>query len=277
MPLTTGRQSGSVSLALQGFQILDLGTQLFEPAFVSPAGDISEDPLIDPFRNLILSASYAGGGNYEIVDIATSTSPVFYENLLPASSAIPDSSGLECSTGIVLAPFEFSGPSQVYIANLSSSSATFTPGAPGSWSAPEQLQTLSESILSAGASGLAVAQGTHIGIVTGEFGGDAITAIALPTTMDTSATVPAISDWVTCRIPGGWQHGLDPHTVTAYQSPGIGPGNAIGLLANGGATSVAVVDLTEMLNTATVPRTGGGHGCASGTLPAAVVSFRAVP
>jgi len=32
---------------------------------------------------------------------------------------------------------------------------------------------MSESFLSAGANGIAVAQGTHIGIVSGEFGGNA--------------------------------------------------------------------------------------------------------
>jgi hypothetical protein len=64
--------------------------------------------------------------------------------------------------------------------------------------------------------------------------------------------------------------------VTAYQSPN-GAHDAIALLANGGATTVAVVDLTQMLNTTTVPRTSGGHACASGTLPSTVVSFISVP
>jgi hypothetical protein len=32
-----------------------------------------------------------------------------------------------------------------------------------------------------------------------------------------------------------------------------------------------------MLNSPTVPRTAGGYGCASGTLPSTVVSFIAVP
>jgi len=49
------------------------------------------------------------------------------------------------------------------------------------------------------------------------------------------------------------------------------------LLANGGATKLAVVDLTQMLNPTIVPRTLGGHGCAAGTLPATVVSFITVP
>ncbi len=73
--------------------------------------------------------------------------------------------------------------------------------------------------------------------------------------------------------------GFDPHTVTAYQSPN-GAKDAIGVLANGTATQLAVVDLTKMLNPAIVPRTTGtglGHACASGTLPTSVVSFITVP
>src|SRR5207244_3722133 len=171
-----------------------------------------------------------------------------------------------CSTQIVLAPVEMislTGPSQVYIAHVTTPPGVFTAGTPGSWSAPSQVQTLSESFLNAGASGIGVAQGTHLGILAGEFGGDAITAIALPTTSGGGAT-PAITDWVTCNIGGGFSNGFDPHTVTAYQSPN--GGHAIALLADGAATMLAVVDLTNMLNTTIVARTGTGHGCASGPL-----------
>src|SRR5262249_35155800 len=150
--------------------------------------------------------------------------------------------------------------------------AMFTPGA-GTWSAPSQVQTLSESVLTSGASGIAVAQGTHTGIVTGEFSGAAITAIALPTT--SGSGTPTISDLVTWSVPGGFSTGEGPHGVTAYQSPN--GGHAIGLVVNADATTLAVVDLTMMLNPTVVPRTVGGHACTSGTLPATVVSTIAVP
>src|SRR5262249_30408530 len=62
-----------------GFQVLDLGpSPALEPPFTSPSGMISEDPLLDPINNLLLSATEAN--NYEIVDVATSTSPAFFEN-----------------------------------------------------------------------------------------------------------------------------------------------------------------------------------------------------
>jgi hypothetical protein len=250
------------------FQFLNLGTSpTFEPVFNSPSGMISEDPLIDPIRNLLLSA--AENNKYEIIDITNSTTPLAYENSVTTFGEL-DSSGEDCSTGIALAPSEFTGPSEVFIADLTQ--ATFVAGSPGAWTAPSQVQSLSESFLSAGASGLAVAQGTHTGIVTGEFFGDAITGIALPAT--SGSGIPAIGDWVTCAIPG-WSHGFDPHTVTAYKSPSSG--NAIAVLANAGATSLAVVDLTKMLDATVVPRTVAGHGCAAGVLPPAVVHFVPVP
>jgi hypothetical protein len=251
-----------------GFQILNLSTSTFEAPFASPSGAISEDPLVDPFRNFLLSASERN--NYEIVNVTNSASPAFFENGPIAAGGTLDSSGEDCATGIALAPAEFSAPSNVYLADLTQ--ATFTPGSPGTWTAPSQVQSLSESFLSAGASGIAVAQGTHTGVVTGEFGGNTLTAITLPSTSGTGT--PAISDWVSCSI-GGFSNGFDPHTVTAYQSPN--GGDAIGLLANGGASTLARVDLTKMLEPATVPRTLGGHGCASGTLPPEVVSFIPVP
>jgi hypothetical protein len=259
-----------------GFQILDLAGPTFETAFVSPAGVISEDPLIDPTHgttggsgSLVLSA--AENGNYEIIDVTTSTSPSFFEQSTGLLNL--DSSGEDCTTGIVLAPAEFSTPSMLYIADLTQ--ARYTAGSPGSWTAASQIQTLSESVLTSGANGLAVATGTHTGIVTGEFGGDAITAIALPSA--SGSGTPAITDWVTCSIGGSptFVMGRDPHTVNAYQSPNSG--HAIGVLADGNAATLAVVDLTMMLDPTVVPRTAGGHGCASTTLPASVVSFIPVP
>ena len=260
-----------------GFQILNLATDTFEPAFITgdPTGQISEDPLIDPIHHLILSA--AEDNNYELVNISTSTAPKFFEHPVSSVSGVLDSSAEDCATGIIFAPAEFSDPSQVEIADISGSGAVFTPGTPGSWSAPEQLQTLTGSSLSAGPSGSAVAQGTHTGALAGEFGGDGVTSLALPTTSGTGA-VPAIGNWVTCRTgpdPSGnpFSMGDDPHTMAAYQSPN--GGDAITLLVNGGATEMVKVDLTDMLNPAIVPATG--NVCNSSTLPASAETFIPLP
>jgi len=255
-----------------GFQYLNLGgLPSFEPPFTSKAptgseANISEDILIDPVRNLILSPNE--NSNYELVNVTTTMSPTFFENLVTPFQVL-DSAAEDCSTGIALAATESSH--SIYIADLTQ--ATSILGSPaGTWSAPSQVQTLSE--LSARASGIAVAQGTHTGILSGEFeSGGNVVAIALPTTSGTGT--PAVSDWVSCSIGVGFLNGFDPHTVTAYKSPN--GGDAIGLVSNGSADTLEVIDLTKMLSPTIVPRTVGGHACASGTLPATVLSTIAVP
>ncbi len=258
-----------------GFQFLDLATDTFGSAFQTedPNGNISEDPLIDPVHHLILSASE--DDNYELIDVSKST-PRFYEHPVSGVSGELDSSAEDCSTGIIFAPAEGAVPSQVEIADISNPGsppeAVFTPGTPGSWTAPEQVQTLTGSELSAGASGSAVAQGTHTGVVAGEFGGDGLTALAMPTTSGAGA-VPAFSNWVSCETGNGFSMGDDPHTLAAYQSPN--GGDAIALMVNEGATEMVRVDLTDMLNPAIVPATG--NVCNSGTLPASAESFIPLP
>jgi hypothetical protein len=87
--------------------------------------------------------------------------------------------GDDFATGIALGQAEFSEPSSVFIADLTK--ATFTSGSPaGAWTdTAAQSQTRSESFLSAGASGIAVGAGHPPGIVSGEFGGDEITAVSI--------------------------------------------------------------------------------------------------
>jgi len=276
-----------------GYQFLDLSTTppTLGSVFASKAptdttfdffGNISEGVLIDPTRNTagragarLLSANQLG--NYEIVDVTNPASPAFFENSLsglglPSGTGLwPASSGEDCSTAIALAPVQFSSPSEVYLADLRQ--ARFHAGTPGTWTtSASQIQHLSESLLSSGANGIAVAQGTHTGVITGKIGGGSLTAIALPTT--SGSGVPAIGDWVTCEIPG-FSMGYDPHTVTAYRSPNSG--DAIAVLANQAADTLAVVDLTMMLHPTHVPRTAAGNACDSGTLPSTVVSFVSVP
>ena len=252
-----------------GFQFLNLATLTFESPFKAASGEVSEDPLIDPTRELILSP--AENNVYELINVTDPGTPSLFENGPISASGEFDSAAEDCSTGIALASVEGSDPSQLFITDLTQ--ATFTPGTPaGTWTAPSQVKTLEESVLSAGSTGLAVAQGTHTGVTTGEFGGDSLTALALPET--SGSGTPELRDYVSCEIGHGWVQGLDPHVVTAYKSPS--DGDAIALLGNEEANSLAIVDLTKLLNPALVPRTAGGHACASGTLPAEVVSFVSV-
>jgi len=269
-----------------GYRILDLGTSLFEPAFLSQApsspfrANISENIMVDPLLNYILSPNELSNYELVLVDLAMTPTPppTFFEQTIPGSLSL-DSAGEDCSTGIALASVENESnldPSQVYIADLSQ--AVFTPG---TWTdSGAQVQTLTDSFLANGATGLAVAQGTHTGVITGENSffspsDSAITAIALPTTSGSGIT--AITDWVTCNLFAlgdvVFRHGRDPHRVTAYKSPNNG--HAIALLADRDATRLAVVDLTNMLDRGLVPRTSGDHACApTTTLP---VTFITVP
>jgi hypothetical protein len=166
-----------------------------------------------------------------------------------------DSAAEDCSTGIALASIEFTD--NVYITDLTQ--ATFVPGAPGTWSAPEQVVTLDTSVYGsfttiAGTSGISVAPGSaHLGIVTSEFGGNVFAVLQLPAT--SGSGTPGFVDYALAAIPFGFSSGFDPHTVTAYTS--ANDGKAYGLLASGLPPAFLVrVDLACVLS---APRLGGPH------------------
>ena len=117
-----------------------------------------------------------------------------------------------------------------------------------------------------------MAQGTDIGVLSGEFGGDGLTALALPTDSGNGVT-PSISNWDSCEIGNGFNMGDDPHTLTAYQSPSTG--DAMALLVDDAVSQLVVVDLTQMLNPSTVPATG--NVCSSATLPSNVERIVPLP
>ena len=255
--LTIGVSSGGPG----GYQFLDLGAT---PAFETPipAGAFtSEDASIDPKLKLVLSPNEQG--NYQILDTKTATPRLFNNNV----SGTPefDSAGEDCSTGIALSTDEFTG--NLFIADLTQ--AKFTAGTPGTWTAPSQLQNFPEfGGLAAGTDGIAIAPGTHLGIVTGEFGGNLEGVIQLPASSGTGT--PAVTDWVSFIVPNDpsgvpWAQGCNPHPVTAYVSPNSH--RAFGVLGNGTFTFLAVVDLQGLL---TAPRTG--H-VVNNPLPAGLVTF----
>src|SRR5216683_3201505 len=243
-----------------GFQFLDLGTSTFETPI--PAGDLtSEDVSIDPTRHLILSPTE--NENYQIVNTSTSTAALFNSSV----TGTLDSAAEDCTTGIALSTIEFTDT--LFIADLNQ--AIFTPGTPGTWTDPgSQTQAFPEfSGLLFGTNGIAVAPGTHLGVVTGEFGGNVEGVIQLPATSGTG--VPAVVDWVTFTVPSApteaaWSEGDDPHTVTAYVSPNSK--KAFAVLENSDFSFLAVVDLQGLLS---APRTGGHT--ATDPLPAGVVTF----
>ena len=255
--ITVGLESGGPG----GYQFLDLGaTPTFETPI--PAGtNVSEDVSIDPVRHLILSPNE--DSIYQIVNTSTSTAALFNNQLEDGEF---DSAGEDCTTGIALAAVEFTG--DLFIADLTQ--AVFTPGTPGTWSdTASQLVNFPEfDALEAGTCGLAVAPGTHLGIVTGEFGGDLEGVIQLPAT--SGSGMPAFVDYVAFTVPSTpadapWSQGFDPHTVTAYVSPNSKKAYAV--LENDDFSYLAVVDLQGLLS---APRTG--H-TVNDPLPTGLVTF----
>jgi hypothetical protein len=247
--INSGNNTAVLSIGFGGsgaFQTLHLGTNAFDPPIQTGTGAAtSEDISVDPMRHLVLSPNEAN--DYQLLDTLTGT--VFSNSI--STGGVFDSAGEDCSTGIALAPAEFSG--FVFIADLTQ--ATFTPGSPATWSAPSQVQNLPElAALGAGASGIAVAPGSHVAIVSGEFGGNAFGVIQLPST--SGAGVPAILDWIQTTVPdepsgATFSMGLDPHTVTAYTSPNTA--KATGVLIDDPRAYIALVDLQGLLS---APRNG---------------------
>lgn len=247
-----------------GIQFLNLATNTFS-APVPAANEVAEDVLWDPMRELILSPGE--GGVYDLFQVQSGSTPEFGFNI----GGELDSAGEDCVTGIALAPIE--DTSNLVLTDLTQ--ATYTSGSPGSWTAPYQIQNIPEwnqyNGSESGLDGIAVATGTHLGLVIGEFPyppdqANAVMAIELPST--SGSGTPALVDYAVAAMPNDpagnpFSLGCDPHTVAAYVSPVSG--KATGLVADYGAVAcysngtpqyVALVDLQGMLN---APRVSGTH------------------
>ena len=181
---TTNRALVTIGISSGGpgaYQFLDLGgTPSFE-APIPAGGDTSEDVSIDPTRHLVLSPNE--DSNYQILNISSPTAKLFNN---PIASGELDSAAEDATTGIALSTIE--GTGNLFITDLTQ--ATFTAGTPGTWTAPGQSVNFPEfDALEAGTCGIAVAPGTHLGVVAGEFGGDIEGVFQMPAT---SAAEPPI-------------------------------------------------------------------------------------
>jgi len=241
------------------YQFLDLaGTPAFESP-IAAGGETSEDVSIDPARHLVLSPNEQS--NYQIVNISNST-PALFNNQIEDGEL--DSAAEDATTGIALSTVE--GTGDLFIADLTQ--AKFSSG---TWTdTGSQLSNFPEfDDLSAGTCGIAVAPGTHLGVVSGEFGGSVEGVIQLPS--KSGSGVPALVDYVAFTIPAppseeDWSQGFDPHTVTSYVSPNTKKAYAV--FENGDFSYVALVDIQAMLS---APRTGS-HTVTE-PIPAGIVTF----
>jgi len=247
-----------------GVQILNLNTTTFQTPFKMTQA-VSENISIDPGRNLILSPNE--NNNYVLLSLNSATGAVTgeFDNAIFTEGGEPDSAAEDCSTGIALSSVEFTN--FIYLANLTQ--ATFTPGSPGSWTAPSLLflPTGAGSNFSAGISGISVAQGSsHLAIYTGEFGSAGFGVLQLPATQSSGS--PTVIDYVTGLLPPTpdgfvFETGCDPHTVTAYTSPNTGLPYGVMVSSvpqcflGGTPTWVAVIDLAKTIDPVATPRQFG--------------------
>lgn len=244
------------SASNSGLQVLDLNTNTFATP-VPATNEISEDVSIDPTRSLILSPGESN--NYTLFQVSSSGTLMEFGNQISGlSGGVFDSAAEDCTTGIALAGIEFTG--DLFLSDLTQS--TFTPGTPGTWTAPSQVQHFPEFVFfSAGTSGLSVAPGSsHLGLVGGEFGGSSFGVILLPST--SGSGTPGVVDYAAANLPAtpdgsGFSAGYDPHTLTAYTSPN--DGKAYGVIADwatGTPSYLAIIDLAKLL---AAPRASGSH------------------
>jgi hypothetical protein len=264
-------------------QILNLSSNTFQTPFKMQRS-VSEDISIDAGRNLILSPSESPQ-NYTLLSTNSTTGAVTGEfDRAITTGGEPDSAAEDCSTGIALSSVEFT--SSVYLADLSQS--TLTPGSPaGSWTSPFTLFTFTGQSLSfsAGTSGITVAPGgSHLAIVTGEFGGNTFGIMQLQPASGTGGAAPTVVDWVVGVMPNtpdgiAFSAGFDPHTVTAYTSPNTG--KAIALYSDwfpGTPKFIGVIDMAAAL---AAPRAASpnNHQIAStvNLITSGIVSYVAVP
>ena len=241
----------SPSASGDAIQALNLNNNTFAPP-TAMANRVSENIAVDPTRNLIMSPDESG--IYDLVKIGSGGTLTEFANNTGAGTL--DSAAEDCSTGIALSSLEFSD--QVFITDLTQ--AKFTSGSPGTWTAPSQAQNFPDfENFAAGTDGIAVAPGTsHLGIVTGEFGGNQFGVLQLPKTAGSGT--PAISDWAGAAIPNTpdgvfFSAGFDPHTITAYTSPNNQ--KAFGVIADwalGTPSFLAIIDLQALL---AAPRKAG--------------------
>jgi hypothetical protein len=239
-----------------GVQLLNLANNTFSTPFPM-YHTVSEDISIDSGRNYLLSPDESG--YFELLTLNSSGLPSAEYSMYMSPAGEPDSAAEDCTTGIALSSLEFSD--DIFITDLTQ--ATLTPGAPGTWTAPSQQIDLSDYGYSAGTCGLSSAPGTnHLAVVTGEFGGSAYSALALPST--SGSGTPTLADYAYVyfmpNTPNGdgFSAGYDPHTVTAYTSPNTGKSYAVFADYAGYSTHppyLGIVDLACVLSLDRIPGT----------------------
>jgi hypothetical protein len=287
--LSVGTSSGNAAL-----QLLNLKTGTLSPTLF-PLGQLtsSEDIVVDTIRGLVLSPNEEvqnGGTSAGDFQIINSTTGAVFDNT-PAG-ATPDfgfdAVAEDCTTGIAVATIESDFGAQFFLADLTQ--ATF---GTNTWAdtASGFTPVITEfSAFQFGATAIAMAPSSHLGVVTGEFGSNQFGVIVLPSTSGGGA--PSLSNWVAATLPNDpdgnpWLMGHDPHDLTAYTSP-TAPNKQYAIIDDDpnqdgtGRKFIAVVDLQAVIASAGGTHTAGalttcrGAGV-NGTPPVAGCVIRFLP
>jgi hypothetical protein len=235
-------------------QVLNLSNNTFGAAFPM-FHEVSENVVVDVPDSLILSADE--DNQFEVVGFdAGGNLTTEYSMSFAGSTGEPDSTAVDCSTRMAIAPLEFSYPNAFFLTDLSQ--AKYTPGAPGSWSAPYSLIQLDPAVDdAAGPCGSAVAPGSnHLAVITGEFGGSEFQILKLPAAGGTGGAAPTLPDYADVACVPGFSAGYDPHTVTAYVSPNDGKSYALFANWDTNPPSLLKADMAGIL---ALPRGANGH------------------
>jgi len=244
--------------------------------------------LIDPSlgaRGLILAPNETG--NFQLVDVNSAQVSNFSVPNLPGSSLL-EAAAEDCTTHIAISSLEF-GSGETFLVDLNKLPQPLG----SSWGSSQQSQfqlapdfafhqDFPGDVL-VGTDAIVVASPSHLGAVTGEFGGNQFGLFQLPSSANNSVA-PAMVDWVQVTMPNApdasptkWRMGHDPHTLTAYTSPNTNKQYAIfqdDVNQDGTRTWLAVVDMQALLFrvarvdgcTPSGPPPGGTPGtCLNGT------------
>ena len=121
------------SPSASGIQFLDLTSLTFGPT-IPLSKEVSEDITIDPARGFIVSPNE--DGYYNLIQFTSGDVTTEFNELIGAGEF--DSAAEDCSTGVGLASIEFT--ENVFLTDFTQ--AVFTPGSPGTWTAPREITTL---------------------------------------------------------------------------------------------------------------------------------------
>ena len=262
--VNSGTNQAIIAEGANQLQVLNLSTNTFATPFPL-AHEVSENIVVDFVDGGILSL---GEDNfYDFISYDSSGNLKTEYGMPIAAAGEGDSSAVDCKTHIALGPYEFTN--ELSLTDITQ--ATFTPGTPGTWTAPTAVITILGSY-SAGLSGSAVAPGvSDLGVVAGEFGGSSFAILKLPAT--SGSGTPALVDYAYVPCVTGFSAGLDPHTLTSYVSPNNGKSYALqaNWLSGGGGVPTGLLN-ADMAGILALPRAGDGHTVLGETGPGSCLS-----